>query len=92
MGYGLVDAEAAVIMAQSKYLQNITNTGAITYKSPIIQAGYNVNPFSPNGNYTTTSIANVTIQASQFIDFRTGCDLQGTVNAQITAVGGCSTW
>jgi len=92
MGYGLVNAEASVIMAGSKYLQNMTNTGFITYKSPFIQAGYSVNPFLPLGDYVTTSSANVTIQSSFYIDFQPGCDLRGKVDAQITSIGACSTW
>jgi subtilisin family serine protease len=92
MGCGLVNAEAAVIMAQTKYLQNTTVSGNMLYRSPRIFAGYQVNPSIPWGNFHTTSTSNVTIQGSLYIDFREGCDLQGTVHAQITGVGSCNGW
>jgi len=92
MGYGLLDAQAAVIMAGAYYLQNLTVTGTASYKRPLIFAGFNVFPSLPTGNYVTTPTANVTIQASIAIDFQTGCDLRGTVDAQITNIGNCLTW
>lgn len=92
MGHGLLDAEAAVIMAKTKYLQNLTNTGTVTHQSPIIKAGFNVNPFITNGDYTTGTSANVTIIAGEEADFRTGCDLRGTVDVQIASPGACSNW
>ena len=92
MGHGLLDAEAAVRMATSRYLQNITINSTTTYKGWFVSAGYNVNPFIPNGNFTTTSAANVTINALNEIDFRTGCDLNGTVDAVITSPGNCTNW
>jgi serine protease len=92
MGHGLLDAEAAVRMAGTRYLQNITVSGTSTYKGWFVSAGYNVNPFLTNGNFVTNSSANVTIQALNEIDFRTGCDLRGTVDAQILNPGSCTTW
>lgn len=92
MGYGLVNAEAAVIMAQSKYLQNLYLNGNVTYQSPRIMAGYSVNAFAPYGNVTTTSSASVSMLANQSIELREGCDLQGTVNIQITNIANCFSW
>jgi len=92
MGYGLLDAQAAVIKASSYYLQNLTVTGTTSYKRPLVLAGFDVNPSLPTGNFTTTPTANVTIQASVGIEFKAGCDLRGTVHAQIANIGACSTW
>jgi hypothetical protein len=92
MGYGLIDAEAAVKMAGTTYLQNLTQSTTDTHKGLYIKAGFNVNPFITSGNYTTNPTANINIQAQYEIDFRTGCDLRGTVDAVITAPGACSTW
>ncbi|MCZ2140601.1 MAG: S8 family serine peptidase [Bacteroidia bacterium] len=92
MGFGLLDAGEAVKMASSTYLQNLTINGTATYKGWFIPAGYNVNPFIPQGNFITNTGANVTINALHEIDFRTGCDLKGTVNAVITNPGSCTTW
>lgn len=92
MGHGLLDAEAAVRMASTKYLQNLTISGTATYKGWFIAAGYNVNPFIPVGNFVTNSGANVNIKAKYEIDFQTGCDLNGTVDAVIVDPGACNTW
>lgn len=92
MGHGLLDAQAAVRMAVTTYLQNLTVSGTSTYKGWFVSAGFNVNPFLTNGNFVTNSSANVTIQALNEIDFRTGCDLRGTVDAQIVNPGSCTTW
>jgi subtilisin family serine protease len=92
MGHGLLDAEAAVIMASTNYLQNLTESGSNTHKGWFVKAGFNVNPFLTNGNYTTNPTAIINIQAQYEIDFRTGCDLRGTVDAVITSPGSCSTW
>jgi subtilisin family serine protease len=93
MGYGLVDANAAVIMAMAGYLQNQTITGVANYLTrPVIQAGHHVNPFITQGNFITTSTANLTINCSKFIEFKEGCDLQGIVDAHIGTVGNCNTW
>lgn len=92
-GYGLIDAEAAVKMSLSMYLQNLTNTTTQYYKYPIIQAGYSVNNFSPYGNYTTSTSANVTLEAKYQVNLEPGCDLQGSVNIIISnAFGSCDTW
>jgi subtilisin family serine protease len=92
MGYGLIDAEAAVKMAGTTYLQNLTQSTTDTHKGLYIKAGFNVNPFITSGNYTTNPTANINIQAQYEIDFQPGCDLRGTVDAIITAPGACSTW
>ncbi|MCC6447062.1 MAG: S8 family serine peptidase [Chitinophagaceae bacterium] len=92
MGFGLLDAGAAVRMASTKYLQNLTINGTATYKGWFIAAGYSVNPFITYGNFITNTGANVTINALHEIDFKTGCDLKGTVNAVITNPGSCATW
>lgn len=92
MGHGLLDAEAAVMMASTTYLQNITVSGTTTYKGWFVKAGFDVNDFITNGNFTTTTTSNVTIHALYDIDFQPGCDLRGTVNAIITSPGSCTTW
>lgn len=92
IGHGLVDAELAVRIASTNYLQNLTHNSAITKKGRFVFAGNNVHPYLPTGNYITTSSANVNIISSNFIDFQPGCDLSGAVNAQINALGACSTW
>jgi subtilisin family serine protease len=92
MGYGLIDANAAVRMAGTKYLQNLTNNGAATHKGYFVKAGFNVNPWITSGNYLTGAASNVNITASESIEFETGCDLNGTVNAIISSPGSCSTW
>lgn len=92
MGHGLLDAEAAVIMAGTKYLQNMTESTTVTRKGLFVQAGYDVNPFITLGNYNTSTGANVTINADYYIDFIPGCDLQGALDATITPAGNCTTW
>ncbi len=92
MGYGLIDAEAAVKMAGTTYLQNLTESTTVTHKGLYVEAGYNVNPFITNGNYVTTGAANITINATHSIDLEAGCDLQGAVDATITPAGACATW
>lgn len=92
MGHGLLDAGAAVQMAGTKYLQNLTNNATHTHKGLFVEAGFNVNPFQTTGNYVTGTSSNVIITAQESIDFQTGCDLQGTVNATIGAPGACNTW
>lgn len=92
MGYGLLDAEAAVIMAGTTYLQNLTESTTVTHKGLFVEAGFNVNPFITNGNYVTTTNAVITINATYSIDMQPGCDLQGSVDATITPAGACATW
>ncbi len=92
MGYGLLDAEAAVKMAGTMYLQNLTQSGTDVHKGWFVKAGSNVNPFITSGNYTTTTSANISINAQYDIDFQPGCDLRGKVDAVITSPGACSTW
>lgn len=92
MGHGLLNAEAAVIMASTNYLQNLTISGSSTKKGWFVRAGYNVNPFLTNGNFNTTTTANMNITANQYINFETGCDIRGTVDAVIASPGSCTTW
>lgn len=81
MGYGLLDADAAVKMAHTLYLQNKTETGTAIRRALYINAGFNVTPLVPTGDYNTTGAANVNIIGTYYIDFQPGCDLQGTVDA-----------
>jgi subtilisin family serine protease len=92
VGYGLLNADASVRMAREKYLQFYTDFGTTTYKYPSIIAGYNATPFKPNGDYLTTSSANINIQASLYVDLKPGCDLSGVVNVQAVNIGNCDTW
>lgn len=84
MGYGLLDAEAAVKMAQTLYLQNKTETGTAIRRALNINAGNNVNPAVPAGDYITSPAANINIIGTNYIDMQPGCDLQGTVDAYLT--------
>ena len=94
MGYGLIDADAAVRMAVTKYLQNYFNTASSTHKAFYIKAGFDVRPYpSSTGNYTadpTTGI--ITIQASKSIELEPGTILEGPVDVKIQSVGSCTTW
>ena len=92
MGYGLIDADAAVRMAGTAYLQNMTQSITDTHKGLYVLAGFNVNPFLSSGNYVTNPAANITIRAQHFVDFQPGCDLQGTVDSQVASPGACNTW
>lgn len=89
MGYGLIDAEAAVELAATTYLQNQTVNSTKTYKSKWIEAGENVTTAVPTGNYTTTTSANVTMTADESITLEPGTELNGTVLIQISNLGIC---
>jgi serine protease len=83
MGYGLLDADAAVKMAHTLYLQNRTETGTAIRRALYINAGENVTPLIPVGLYNTSGASNVNIIGTYYIDFQPGCDLQGTVDAYL---------
>lgn len=92
MGYGLIDANAAIRMAGTTFLQNLTNNGTATHKGLFVKAGFQVNPWITTGNYVTGVTSNVNITALHSVEFEPGCDLRGYVNTTIGSPGSCSTW
>jgi subtilisin family serine protease len=83
MGYGLLDADAAVKMAHTLYLQNKTETGTAIRRALYIKAGNNVNNLVPAGDYNTSAGANINIIGTFSIEMEAGTDLQGTVDAYL---------
>lgn len=74
MGYGLVDAYAAVLAAKNKYIQNITYTNGTTIVEsyPEIFAGYSVTDAVPYGDVVVKSGSNVTFRATEAIHLKSG--------------------
>lgn len=66
MGYGLVDAYAAVLAAKTKYIQNHTyQSGSVVVETyPEIIAGYAVTDSQPYGNVILEAGSDVTLQAT----------------------------
>ena len=74
MGYGLVDAYAAVLAAKDKYIQNTTyesGTSVVEYY-PEIFAGYSVTDEIPYGDVIIKSGSNVTFKATSAIHLKSG--------------------
>lgn len=71
-GYGLVDANAAIENARTKYLQNVTETSTVNYFRPQVKAGFYVTSFAATGNYIIASGAHATIQAADEITLADG--------------------
>ncbi|MEO1050053.1 MAG: S8 family peptidase [Bacteroidota bacterium] len=77
MGYGLLDAEAAVLAADpvpfNLFLQNDTETGTVVHEAENdIEAGYNVTTAIPFGDYIIASSAVVTLRAGNRIRLANG--------------------
>lgn len=74
MGYGLVDAYAAVMEAQKRHIQNKTyeNGTSIIEYYPEIFAGYSVTDAVPYGNVVVKSGSNVTYKATGMIHLKPG--------------------
>lgn len=78
MGYGLVDAYAAVLAAQPKYIQNqIYQTGEEVYEyAPEITAGYAVTDSEQYGNVICEAGSEVLLRAMDLIRLKPGFHAQ----------------
>ena len=74
VGYGLVDAYAAVLIAKNKYIQDtIYSSGTSVLEAyPEIYAGYAVTDTKPYGNVIVQAGSNVTFKAKNRIELRPG--------------------
>lgn len=74
LGYGRVDAYAAVMAAKTKYLQNQTylNGNVITERAPIIIAGSSVTNSKPYGDVILEAGSNVTLAATEQVVLKPG--------------------
>ncbi len=74
MGYGLVDAYAAVLAAKNMYIQNVTypNGTNLEISYPEIYAGYSVTEDKLCGNVVLQSGSDITFMAKNKIELRSG--------------------
>lgn len=74
MGYGLVDAYAAVLAAKTKYIQNYTyQSGSVIVENyPEIIAGYAVTDNKPYGNVILEAGSDVTYSATEQVVLKPG--------------------
>ena len=73
MGYGLVDAYAAVLAAKTKYIQNQTyQSGSMVETYPEIIAGYAVTDNKPYGDVILEAGSDVTYSATEQVVLKTG--------------------
>lgn len=74
MGYGLVDAYAAVLAAKTKYIQNHTyqSGSAVVETYPEIIAGYAVTDNKPYGNVILAAGSDVTFKATEKVVLNPG--------------------
>ncbi|MBR5573226.1 MAG: S8 family peptidase [Paludibacteraceae bacterium] len=74
VGYGLVDAYAAVLAAKTKYIQNHTyQSGSVIVETyPEIIAGYAVTDNKPYGNVTLEAGSDVTFSATEQVVLKPG--------------------
>lgn len=73
MGYGLLDAEAALKKLLLRYFQNATETTTKLYSSfKTIEAGREINPNDNVGNYIIANGADVTFKAMESITLKKG--------------------
>ena len=74
MGYGLVDAYAAVLAAQPKYIQNQTyQSGQEVYEyATEITAGYSVTDSKPYGNVVLEAGSDVTLRGMDKVVLKSG--------------------
>ena len=93
IGYGLVDAESAIKYMRTTYLQHRTETYVLNYFNDNILAGSNVTPFIPQGAYTVSSGANITIRAKKEISLEDGFDADNFTDIYIeTGNPPCGDW
>lgn len=86
MGYGLVDAYAAVLAAKTKYIQNQTyqSNNVIVENYPEIIAGYAVTDSKAYGNVVLEAGSNVTFNATDKVVLRPGFYVKLGSKLQIT--------
>ena len=94
VGYGLVNAEQAVLLAQNLYLQNRTETGVVNRSYQSVLAGKQVTTTVPVGNYIVPSGATVNLKAVQSITLKDGCNLRegASFTARIDPSLACTSW
>ena len=95
MGYGLIDADAALRYTRELYLQNVTFTGYQLYQVfGTIAAGSNVTPTLPVGPVTVAAGGNLNLHASVSITLAPGFStvLGGALSAIIITDANCSDW
>jgi subtilisin family serine protease len=96
MGYGLLDAERAVQIAQTKYYQNASVTQIFfpsTINYPRVEFGFDVIPYSPspNGNYTVNPSNLLRTVKAGVIILEPGTDINGSMDLD-AQTGNCDTW
>lgn len=86
MGYGLVDAYAAVLAAKTKYIQNHTyQSGSVIVENyPEIIAGYAVTDNKPYGNVILEAGSDVTFSATEQVVLKPGFHAKAGSNLRIT--------
>ena len=96
LGYGLVDAYAALNAANTTYLQNLPETGTATRDNlGNVYAGFDVNPNITTGNYVIESGADITIKSATNIFLEPGfiADAGSNLKAYIASyTGDCGPW
>lgn len=85
MGYGLVDAYAAVLAAKTKYIQNHTyQSGSVIVENyPEIIAGYDVTDNKPYGNVILEAGSDVTYSATEQVVLKPGFHAKAGSNLHI---------
>ena len=85
MGYGLVDAYAAVLAAKTKYIQNHTyQSGSVVVETyPEIIAGYAVTDNKPYGNVILEAGSDVTYSATEQVVLKPGFHAKAGSNLHI---------
>ncbi len=84
MGYGLVDAYAAVLAAKTKYIQNHTyQNGSMVETYPEIIAGYAVTDNKPYGNVILEAGSDVTYSATEQVVLKPGFHAKAGSNLHI---------
>lgn len=94
MGYGLIDAEAALRLTRERYVQNTTiTTNEIVQVHGTIFAGNNVDPSAPAGDVFINSGANVDFVATTAILLEPGFNVNlGATFDAVTKDDTCSNW
>lgn len=95
MGYGLIDADAAVRLARSLYLQNktITTTEVYQAKDSVI-SGRAVTNLVPIGDFVVANGSDVEFRASKMIQLENGfkVEIGAEYSAIMTTAGDCGQW